>query len=142
MKLKQFALSLALIAPLGLVAAHANAATMSTTGSFSLPEPAYWNETLLPAGDYTLSVGANPAGITVFSVKGEGITVNFLAMAVTGDTPERNELKLEDTNGTYVIREFDAGTTGESYRFGVSKTVRNLMSRKEAPAVTVPVSGL
>jgi hypothetical protein len=50
---------------------------------------------------------------------------------------------LDAVNGTYVIRELDAGPVGRSYRFGVSKKARNLTLQGSATQpVTVPVAGM
>ncbi|MGO4883919.1 MAG: hypothetical protein ACLP59_24315 [Bryobacteraceae bacterium] len=137
---KRFTLTLATL--VGLSAFTATAATTETRASFTLPSAAYWNDTLLPAGEYTLSVGRNLNGVPVFNLRGEGVIATFFGPAVAADVNGPSQLKLDGIEGTYVVREFDSGSVGQSFRFGVSKTVRNLLSKSEARHVTVPVSGM
>jgi len=137
---KRFALSLALVTLLGLTAAGASAQTI-TKATFSLPEPAYWNDTLLHPGDYTLSLDRTNSGVELVHLRGEGVTAMFFTPAGSEESSGHSCLRLDDLNGTYVIREFDEGPIGRSYRFGVPKAVRNLTLRGAArQPVTVPVS--
>jgi hypothetical protein len=137
---KRFALSLALVALLGLAAAAASAQTI-TKATFTLPAPAYWNNTLLQAGDYTLSLDRTNSGVEVVYLRGEGIAAAFFTPAGSEESSGHSCLRVDDVNGTYVIREFDEGPLGRSYRFGVPKAVRNLTLRGAArQPVTVPVS--
>jgi len=137
---KRFTLTLSLVALLGLTAAGASAATI-TKGTFTLPTQAYWNDTLLQPGDYTLSLDRGISGAELVSIRGEGITATFLIPAGSEESSGHSCLKVDDVNGTYVIRELDAGPLGGSYRFGVSKALRNLSLRAAArQPVTVAVS--
>ncbi len=137
---KRFALSLALIALLGLAAAGASAQTI-TKATFTLPAPAYWNDTLLQPGAYTLSLDRAITGVELVYLRGEGITATFFTPAGSEESSGHSCLRVDDVNGTYVIREFDEGPLGRSYRFGVPKAVRNLTLRGAARhPVTVPVS--
>jgi hypothetical protein len=106
---------------------------------FSAAE-AYWNNTLLPPGEYTLSIGRGISRVDLVYLRGEGIAATFVTPAGSAESSGRSCLKVDDVNGTYVIREIDAGPIGRSYRFGVSKAVRNLTLRSAAKPVTVPVS--
>ena len=136
---KRFALTLALVTLPALTAVEAGAATI-TRGTFTLPAQAYWNDTLLQPGDYTLSVSGSISGVPTIVLRGENVRATFFAPAGSGDISERSLLKIDDVNGTYVIRELDAGPSGRSYRFGVSKAVRNQTLRGETQQLTVPVS--
>ena len=134
---KRFAFTLALVAVLGLTAAAASAATV-TKATFTLPAQAYWDTTLLPPGDYTLSIERSNSGVDVINLRGEGIAAMFMTPAGSAASSERPCLKVDDLNGTYVVRELDAG---RSYKFGLSKTVRSLSLRGAAPQpATIPVS--
>jgi len=137
---KRFALTLALVTLLGLTAAGASAET-TIKGTFTLPAQAYWNSTLLQPGDYTVSLDRSISGVELVNLRGEGIAATFITPAGSEESSGRSCLKLDDVNGTYVIRELDAGPLGRSYRFGVSKQVRNLTLRGDAmqPA-TIPIS--
>jgi hypothetical protein len=136
---KRFALSLALVAVLGLTAVAASAETV-TKGTFTLPAQAYWNDTLLQPGEYTISLDRSVSGVEVVYLRGEGLVATFVVPAGATETAGRSCLKVDDVNGTYVIREFDEASIGRAYRFGVSKTVRNLTLRGAAEPVTIPVS--
>jgi|SRR5579863_5060344 len=136
----RFVLIPTLVALLGLTAVGASAETQMR-GNFTLPEQAYWGSTLLPAGDYSLTLVMQPVGINLVYVRGEGVTATMLAAPNGAETPVHSCLKLDDINGTYVIRELDAGNSGRSFRFAVSKHVRDLTMRGSvAKPVTVPLS--
>src|ERR1039458_6189432 len=77
---KRFALSLALIALLGLAAAGASAQTI-TKATFTLPAPASWDDALLHGAGYTLSVDRAIAGVELVYLGGEGITATFFSPA-------------------------------------------------------------
>ena len=137
---KRIALSLALVALLGLTAAAASAETV-TKATFTLPAQAYWNDTLLQPGVYTLSLDRGISWVDLVSLRGEGIAATFVSAARSEQRSGHSCLRVEDVNGTYVIRELDAGLIGRSYRFGVPKSVRNVALRSAAkPPTTVPVS--
>jgi hypothetical protein len=134
---KRFAFTLALVAVLGLTAAAASAATV-TKATFTLPAQAYWDTTLLPPGDYTLSIERSNSGVDVINLRGEGIAAMFMTAAGSAESSGHSCLKVDDLNGTYVVRGLDAG---RSYKFGLSKAVRNLSLRGAAqPPVAIPVS--
>jgi hypothetical protein len=128
---------------LGLTTVQANAEPI-LKGSFELPESAYWGDTLLQPGQYTIwmsSEARDVAHVPVIHLSGEGINVAFLAVAKPARESGRNFLDIVNVDGTYVIRAFDAGTLGESFAFGVTKSVKNKALRASAePAVAVPVS--
>ena len=134
---KRFAISLSLFALAGLAATAANAQTV-LRGDFTLAEQAYWCNTLLPAGGYTLSLVRQPSGINMVFVKGEGLEATFMAPSNAEEVSERSVLKVDEINGTRVIRELDAGFLGKSYRFAVSKAVREMtLSGSIAKPLTV-----
>ncbi|MGA2739875.1 MAG: hypothetical protein ABSG65_20855 [Bryobacteraceae bacterium] len=139
---KRFALTMACVTLLGLTAAAASAETI-TKATFTLPTQAYWNDVLLQPGDYTLSLERNLSGIELVSIRGEGVAARFVVPAGSADGSGHSYLMVDEVNGTNVIRELNAASIGRSYRFGVSKTVRNLTLRGDAaqPA-SIPVSGL
>jgi len=138
---KRFALALALVTFGGLAASGASAATVASA-TFTLPAPAYWNSTLLQPGDYTLSLWRNPSGVELVYLRGEGVAATFIIPAGSEETAGHSCLKLDDFNGTYVIRELDDSQIGRSYRFGVAKAVRDMTLRSGvAPQpVSVPLS--
>lgn len=121
---KPLALTLALVTLAGLTSVGASAQTI-TKASFSLPAQAYWNSTLLPPGEYTLSLSKSRSGVTLIALHGNGIAATFLTPAGAEQISGRSLLKVDAMNGTYVIRELHTGPLGMSYRFGVAKAVRN-----------------
>ncbi|HUE04221.1 MAG TPA: hypothetical protein VMR62_32020 [Bryobacteraceae bacterium] len=136
---KTLALSLALGTLLSLTGATASAETI-TRATFTLPEQAYWNDVLLPAGDYTVSVDATISGVPTVSLRGEGVAATFIVPAGGEQFSGQSDLRLDGVNGTYVVRQFDSGAIGRSFRFPVSKAVPNQMLRGATQPVTVPVS--
>jgi hypothetical protein len=137
---KGFALSLAVVTLLGLTAVGANAETV-TGGSFTLPVQAYWGNTLLPAGDYTLSLDRELSGIDMVFVRGEGISAMIMAPAGAAGMSTCSCLKVDEISGTYVIREFDAGTNGRAYNFPATKAVRKIaLSGSVTRPANIPVS--
>jgi hypothetical protein len=141
---KQMTIGLALLGlALGLTTVQANAQTV-LKGSFELPAAAYWGDTLLQPGQYTIwmsTEAADLAHVPAIHLSGEGVKLTFLAIAKPDKESGRNYLDIANVDGTYVVRAFDAGSIGESFAFGVTKSVKNKALRASAePAVAVPVS--
>ena len=137
--MKRFALSLALVTLLGMsVAAVASAETV-LNGSFTLPEQTYWGNTLLPAGEYSLLVVRGISGVNEVIVRGDGVTATIMAPAGAEDISDRSCLKVDAVNGTYVVRELDAGFLGKSYRFIMGKAVREKVMSSAAQPISVPL---
>lgn len=125
---KHFALSLTLAGLVALTTVGASAETI-TKGSFDLPAQAYWNDILLQPGAYHLSVDRNNSGHNAVLLRGQGMSAIFMIPAGSETSSGRSFLRLDDLNGTLVIREFDAGAVGRAYRFGVSKKAREMTLR-------------
>jgi hypothetical protein len=137
---KHLTIGLALIGmPLGLSTGRARAESV-LKGTFELPAAAYWGDTLLQPGQYTIWMSTevrNVANVPVIHISGEGINATFLAIARPDKESGRNYLDIANIDGTYVIRAFDAGSIGESFAFGVTKTVKGKALRASAE---LPVS--
>jgi hypothetical protein len=137
---KRFALTVTLATLAGLTAVGASAQTI-TQATFTLPTQTYWNDVLLQPGEYTLTLDRSLAGIQMVHVRGEGASATFLTPAGSEESFGRSCFKVDEVNGTYIIREFDSGLLGRSYRFRVSKAAQNrLLSGAAAQPATVPVS--
>ena len=142
---KHFSIGLALIGlALGFTTVRANAQPV-LKGTFELPTAAYFGDTLLQPGQYTISMSTEVRDMTrvpAIHVSGEGINKTFLAIAQPAEESGRNYLDIANIDGTYVIRAFDAGTLGESFAFGVTKSVKNkaLRASVELPGIAVAVS--
>ncbi len=142
---KHFTIGLALIGlALSLTTARASAQPV-LKGTFELPTAAYFGDTLLQPGQYTIWTSTEVrdlAHVPAIHLSGEGINKTFLAVARPEAETGRNYLDIANVDGTYVIRAFDAGAIGESFAFGVTKNVKNkaLRASVELPGVAVAVS--
>jgi hypothetical protein len=134
-------LALAALA-LGFTTMQANAET-GLKGSFELPAAAYWGDTLLQPGQYTIRMSAEVSDlehVPLIRLSGEGVTKTFMAVAQPADSG-RSFLEIANIDGTYVVRAFDAGVIGKTFTFGVTKAVKNKALRASAqPVITVPVT--
>jgi hypothetical protein len=140
---KHLTIGLALVGlALGLTAVPANAQSM-LKGTFELPEAAYWGNTLLQPGQYTIWMSTAVGDlqhVPAVHLSGEGISATFLAVPRPVQESGRNYLDIANIDGTYVIRAFDVGSIGESFAFGVTKNVKNGALRASAePVSAVPV---
>lgn len=141
---KHVTIGLALIGlALGLTTARANAQSV-LKATFELPAAAYFGNTLLQPGQYTIWMSTEAqdlARVPAIHVSGEGIRATFLAIATPAQESGRNFLDVANIDGAYVIRAFDVGSIGESFAFGVTKSVKNKALRASAePPIAVPVS--
>jgi hypothetical protein len=141
---KHLTISLALTGlALGLITVKANA-QQGLKGTFELAEATYWGNTLLQPGRYTISMSTEAHDISrvpSIYLSGEGVNAAFLAIATPAHSSGRNYLEIANISGTYVIRAFDSGLLGESFAFGVTKSVKNHALRASTePATAVPVS--
>jgi len=141
---KQLTIGLALIGlALGLTTVQANAQPV-LKGTFELPAAAYWGDTLLQPGQYTIWMSAEVhdiAHVPAIHLNGEGVRATFLSVARPEKESGRNYLEIANVGGTYVVRAFDVGSIGESFAFGVTRNVKNKALRASAePAMAVPVS--
>jgi hypothetical protein len=142
---KHLTIGLALVGlALGLTTVQANAQPV-LKGTFELPAAAYWGNTLLQPGQYTIWMSTEMqdlAHVPTIHLSGEGINLTFLAIAKPDKESGRNYLDVANIDGTYVIRAFDAGLIGESFAFGVTKNVKSkaLRASAELPGIAVPVA--
>jgi hypothetical protein len=141
---KQLTIGLALLGlALGLTTVQANAQPV-LKGTFELPAAAYWGNTLLQPGQYTIWMSMEMrdiARVPTIHLSGEGINATFLAIAKPAQESGRNYLDVANIDGTYVIRAFDAGMIGESFAFGVTKNVKSKALRASAePSIALPVA--
>ena len=141
---KQFTMGLALIGlALGLTTVRASAEPV-LKGTFELPAAAYWGNTLLQPGQYTIWMSTEMHDlehVPAIHLSGEGVNLTFLTIAKPEKESGRNYLNIANVDGTYVVRAFEAGSIGESFAFGVTKSVKNKALRASAePAIALPVS--
>jgi hypothetical protein len=132
-------LTLALIAGFGTPRA---AAQDAFKGTFNLTTEAYWGPTLLPPGEYTITMSLYPTGARAVSLVGEDVRASILTdWGIPEHVSHRSALKLQQVNGVYVIRELDAGLVGRSYKFLVSKKARASAEQTNTVSqLAIPVS--
>src|SRR5271166_1393618 len=125
-KRKHLTIGLALTAlSLGLTTTQAMAQP-ALKGSFELPAAAYFGDTLLQAGHYSIWMSTEMrdlAYVQTIHLSGEGVVKTFLAISTPRRESGRNVLEIADIDGTYVVRAYDAGVLGRSFAFGVTKNV-------------------
>jgi hypothetical protein len=134
---KQLTIGLALLGlALGLTTVQANAQPV-LKGTFELPAAAYWGNTLLQPGQYTIWMSMEMrdiARVPTIHLSGEGINATFLAIAKPAQESGRNYLDVANIDGTY-------GMIGESFAFGVTKNVKSKALRASAePSIALPVA--
>jgi hypothetical protein len=117
------------------------AAQQAFKGNFDLAAETYWGSTLLAPGHYTINMSLDPTQqVHLVRLEGDDRRVFILTGSPTPDrVSDRNELRLENINGVYVVRHLDAGLLGRSYVFPVAKKVRMQVQRASTSSQTVVV---
>ena len=122
-------------------ASQVNAQTYK--GTFNLPVEAYWGNTVLSPGEYTVVVERG-APIPIVNVR-EGtrhVTSLIAGPWVTDNDSSRGRLTLVQINGAYVVKAFDAGLLGKTFSFATPKAVRNRqLESRETSRITVDAAG-
>jgi hypothetical protein len=139
---KYWIMSLALAA-LALAAAIPRAAAGQIfKGTFSLSSTAYWGDTLLQPGEYTIKMDSDLTKTPVIRVRGDGVNVAVMAIPVSGQPlSSHSSLTLREFNGGFAVQGLDAGPLGETFHFGISKNARRTMESATATKpVHIPVS--
>ena len=95
-------------------------------------------------GRYTISMSTEAHDILrvpAIHLSGEGVNATLFAFATSTQESAHNYLDVANIGGTNVIRAFDSGLLGESFAFGVTKSVKNNALRASTePAIAVLVS--
>lgn len=112
-------------------------------GTFNLTTEAYWGPTLLPPGEYAITMSLDQTlGIREVRLFGEDVRASILTDYGTPErVSERSTLQLQQVNGVYVVRELNAGIVGRSFKFQVSKKARAGAEQPNAVSqLAIPVS--
>ncbi len=111
-------------------------------GSFHLDKQVRWGESVLPPGDYEISVPVASLGVTQMQVVGGNTNIFELPLSEQTQTvSDSSYLKLSNINGEYVVTTFQSGVTGRTYTFGVPKAMRRtIASKRHDDSITVGVN--
>jgi hypothetical protein len=102
----------------GASASHAQAIYK---GSFTLDRSIRWQNSTMPAGDYTFTI-ASTTRSTPITVTGPDGTVFQLPIVVDNTKiTEKSVLKVEWRGGDMYVREMDLGQVGLNFRYHVPK---------------------
>jgi len=121
-----------ILVPLALcLSAGLGKAQNAYQGKFTLPFEARWQNVVLPAGNYTISMHSATAPYTMF-VRGEGRSV--IILGITGDErtiSEKSLLTLIKVGDSYVVRSLEAGQIGldVDYSTGSNRATHTAMVR-------------
>ena len=99
-------------------------------GKFHLPMEAHWGESVLPPGDYAITLPARSLGQWQFVIEHSGKVI-FEVAPLTTDAQEysaANFLKLSAVNDQYFVTEFLSGATGKKFTFSVPKSTRRQLA--------------
>ena len=125
------------IAAIGLLSVAASAlpavAQDAVRGHFTLPHQVRWQNSNLPAGDYTFSLPslAPFSAMTITGPDGSVLEVAHVNSGRRSDGP--SVLILEQHNGTYFVREMDLSEISVQIRYNVPKQSRNDEPLAQAP---------
>jgi hypothetical protein len=105
-------LSKAFVIAVGLLAIGVLSSSVSGNGvmigSFTLPHTTQWNNTVLPAGDYTFSVARGQADTKVLSVRGAKQDLTILIFAQSAcETCRTGALKVAVQDDNRVVTSMD-----------------------------------
>jgi hypothetical protein len=92
-------LSKAFVVTVGLLAIGALSSSVRANnlliGAFTLPHPTQWNNTVLPAGDYTFKLARTQSNTNLLSVRGATKTLEILVFAQSAcETCQGGALKV------------------------------------------------
>ena len=126
-----------------VTASRANSQDVAVKGTFTLPFEVHWGVAVLEPGEYTLSLPAAYTNLPVMYVSKQGKTV-YITLGPGRSTaePGPSYLRVENTGGMHIIRQFNSAVTGDLISFPVPKSVKNaLIARNQSTTVPVSVAG-
>ena len=136
-------LTIAALALACIFVGTANAQLMVKDAHFTLPFKAKWVDTVLPPGDYTLSVSLlSGRGYALYSVTfaGAGKKKTILALRPLGPrVGERNMLVAECSGRKYSIRALHLPTADLILTFPTPKTERTVIAEAPETIQSVPI---
>jgi hypothetical protein len=106
-------------------------------GTFNLPVETYWGGAVLSPGEYTVTI-EHGVVVPIIHLRDDDRQVASVLPTATNAKPSvRSRLLLEKINGSYVVKEFDAGIIGKSFHFNTPKSIRNREVKTTATTQTM-----
>lgn len=103
---KAFVIAVGLLV-IGVLSSSVNANGVMI-GSFTLPHPTQWNNTVLPAGDYTFTLARGQADTKVLSVHGAKLALSILIFAQSAcETCTNGALKVAVQDDNRAVTSLD-----------------------------------
>ncbi len=130
-----------MLTAIALGIAAAPAAAQGIEGSLYLPHSAWFGDTLLRPGHYTIAMRTpNTDRVKRIRITGEGVSKTVLATPQTITASRKASLNLLPIEGEYVMTRLDAGIVGESYQMGVTHKFKNrVLTARSQPGNEAPV---
>jgi hypothetical protein len=108
-------------------------------GSFTLPHPTQWKNTVLPAGNYSFKLAKTDTDTNVLSVHGKNKTLDILIFAQSACQSCMNgALKVDVQNGTRMVTALDL--PGYHVDFKPGRPAPGSEQVNQAPAATEQVA--
>jgi hypothetical protein len=102
-----------------VVAAPQARAQQLQLGTFKLPVEAYFGDTRLQPGEYTIT---RVQGMSVIQIRGDAGTAMILANSIDAEPQfKTGKVTLVAVDGTFALTRFDSGPLGRRYDFKPSK---------------------
>jgi hypothetical protein len=121
---------------IGVGATQTVAQGNSTKGSFTLPYEVRWNNTVLPAGDYTFSMPST-ASPDLMALSGPHGSILLRAMVVEGEnTNPHSTLTIESRGGDRFVHELYLANSGLHFRYWRPKIAKSERQLAQGPATT------
>jgi hypothetical protein len=123
----------------GAAAIGASQAKAETyTGTFNLPVETYWGGAVLSPGEYSLVIEQGIVTPIIHLRDDDRQVASVLAgPAVNAKPSVGGRLLIANINGSYVVKQFDAGIIGKSFQFATPKSIRNQATKTTATAQTM-----
>lgn len=97
-------------------------ATELFKGTIDLPVDARWNDAVLKAGAYAVSIESDAAGLQYIHIRNrQGDQIMIAGPANYKQPYIGGRITMVNAGGTHVVKQFDAGSVGESFSFQTPK---------------------
>jgi hypothetical protein len=131
---------IALVALAQCFSAGLGKAQSAYEGKFTLPFVTHWGGTVLPAGNYTISI---PSGSTPYLLYLRGESKTAIIMAIgerTKTVSNHSQLTIVNTGGTQAVTELEAGQLGLTFDYSTPRANKKVEARSYQTVRSVPVS--